>query len=317
MPCVQNFNPRAPCGARRYTGRRLETYNPDFNPRAPCGARPNGDFNVSVHVGISIHAPLAGRDEAVADDWWEQCISIHAPLAGRDAHRCPPDGRDPPFQSTRPLRGATRLGRMVTKYVLEFQSTRPLRGATGSAECGDQIRVISIHAPLAGRDGHAIRDRLKLCDFNPRAPCGARRFPEHRIAYRCRISIHAPLAGRDADGYATVVDFYDFNPRAPCGARRCWHPARPRDPDFNPRAPCGARLWYIVTELGSITISIHAPLAGRDHTKCALWRQIKISIHAPLAGRDRPIWVRLCSPPNFNPRAPCGARPESPGESSP
>ena len=79
------------------------------------------------------------------------------------------------FQSTRPLRGAT-VGRRLTKiYIAGFQSTRPLRGATSfsagarnfgthfnpRAPCGARhddlnggyiVLVISIHAPLAGRD---------------------------------------------------------------------------------------------------------------------------------------------------------------------
>ena len=41
--------------------------------------------------------------------------------------------------------------------------------------------------------------------------------------------------------------------------------------------------------------------------------QINISTHAPLAGRDRGIPQRQCAKtPNFNPRAPCGARPTPP-----
>ena len=34
-----------------------------------------------------------------------------------------------------------------------------------------------------------------------------------------------------------------------------------------------------------------------------------ISTHAPLAGRDRRVSQGLHSKTNFNPRAPCGARP--------
>ena len=63
------------------------------------------------------------------------------------------DPEDVEFQSTRPLRGAT-ADKLVSKYTQKFQSTRPLRGAT---RC-------------AGR--WAVRSR----NFNPRAPCGARRF---------------------------------------------------------------------------------------------------------------------------------------------
>ena len=57
---------------------------------------------------------------------------------------------------------------------MTFQSTRPLRGATEAD--AEQIfpDIISIHAPLAGRDATFEYDRQPS-----------------------RISIHAPLAGRD------------------------------------------------------------------------------------------------------------------------
>ena len=56
---------------------------------------------------------------------------------------------------------------------------------------------------------------------------------------------------------------------------------------FNPRAPCGARPLPpgILSWPGSI--SIHAPLAGRDRVPSRLSNPFTdISIHAPLAGRD-------------------------------
>ena len=81
-----DFNPRAPCGARLSTvlsafadfcefqstrplrgatsstrSRSRRTSN--FNPRAPCGARRNFDISPHKHSRISIHAPLAGRDD--------------------------------------------------------------------------------------------------------------------------------------------------------------------------------------------------------------------------------------------------------------
>ena len=86
-----------------------------------------------------------------------------------------------------------------------------------------------------------IRER-----FNPRAPCGARRFAleividgngisthaplagrdglKKPFAYEIIISTHAPLAGRDSSPAALCRARWNFNPRAPCGARRrcCW-----------------------------------------------------------------------------------------------
>ena len=101
---------------------------------------------------ISIHAPRAGRDSRPAlPGGVVRAISIHAPRAGRDLTpentpvysknfnpRAPCGARpastagtigEVTFQSTRPVRGATKAfeGQHPT---YEFQSTRPVRGAT-------------------------------------------------------------------------------------------------------------------------------------------------------------------------------------------
>ena len=57
--------------------------------------------------------------------------------------------------------------------------------------------MISTHAPLAGRDKRSGYLQQRDANFNPRAPCGARR--------RQRA--------------AEIYHAADFNPRAPCGAR--------------------------------------------------------------------------------------------------
>ena len=226
-----------------------------FNPRTPCGVRPTVTLvsGYLMTADISIHAPLAGCDgnEALDPAGYIRNISIHAPLAGCDycaiAETCPK--REIAFQSTHPLRGATRRAdarlhgaqvsdfnprtpcgvrlvygcRQRSPYEREFQSTHPLRGAT----------MVS-------------RPQLILppSDFNPRTPCGVRRAP--RWPYCARTG--------------------DFNPRTPCGVRPAtcrWTP-RPRamrfqsthplrgatlrpiapsaafaNRNFNPRTPCG------------------------------------------------------------------------------
>ena len=58
------------------------------------------------------------------------------------------------------------------------------------------------------------------------------------------------------------------------------------------------------------TISIHAPLAGRDTGLVSSLIPLSISIHAPLAGRDSPPPRHADRSAYFNPRAPCGARQE-------
>ena len=57
----------------------------DFNPRAPCGARLSIASITSSGSLISTHAPLAGRDLMGKYATHYILISTHAPLAGRDS----------------------------------------------------------------------------------------------------------------------------------------------------------------------------------------------------------------------------------------
>ena len=171
----------------------------DFNPRAPCGARRSSGSGAPGRRKISIHAPHAGRDlsnSAVACS--KTSISIHAPHAGRDSSARPRVRYRFQFQSTRPMRGATKAPQHRYLFLTKFQSTRPMRGATGHRA-----------TPLAA-----------TVNFNPRAPCGARRRRSPRTWGNPEISIHAPHAGRDQKQAGQGTEQADFNPRAPCGARQ-------------------------------------------------------------------------------------------------
>ena len=77
-----------------------------------------------------------------------------------------------------------------------------------------------------------IRER-----FNPRAPCGARRYLPQGIRYPHKISTHAPLAGRDGDGGRGSDAIAYFNPRAPCGARPDFGEDIDNCPKFQPTRP--------------------------------------------------------------------------------
>ena len=165
----------APRAGRDHCWRWRRKQKSHFNPRAPCGARPSGRRRKLTKQGISIHAPRAGRDVVAHGLEQGRGISIHAPRAGRDVAASVTLPEVKIFQSTRPVRGATRMVCALYSPV-SFQSTRPVRGATcvPGPRSGSQARI-SIHAPRAGRD---------LAEENKRQ--------DKRI-----ISIHAPRAGRD------------------------------------------------------------------------------------------------------------------------
>ena len=86
------------------------------------------------------------------------------------------------FQSTRPMRGATEHPESQRQFQ-PFQSTRPMRGATYSWPEWRALRLISIHAPHAGRDTGHSGCHSGCGDFNPRAPCGARQQKYTKLLY--------------------------------------------------------------------------------------------------------------------------------------
>ena len=110
------------------------------------------DLNQLGH--ISIHAPRAGSDPDDASNAAPDApISIHAPRAGSDWHGSHSESR-----------------------CILFQSTLPVRGATRPHDLDDAEMVISIHAPRAGSDVCAGRLSGLRRHFNPRSPCGERLF---------------------------------------------------------------------------------------------------------------------------------------------
>ena len=125
------------------------------------------------------------------------------------------------------------------------------------------------------------------------------------------MEIHAPRVGGDPWPRPPRPAYKHFNPRPPCGGRplstpdrwRCWH--------FNPRPPCGGRLAQarLIQELevfqstppvwGATVLPKQEPLATY------------ISIHAPRVGGDLHLDGHLGLEQHFNPRPPCGGRPDA------
>ena len=264
----------------------LSSFSWDFNPRTPCGVRLHTATVIAPHGNFNPRTPCGVRRMALR-------------------------------------RGADRL---------RFQSTHPMRGATRTTDALLATRLISIHAPHAGcdvvgrlcctrmsnfnpRTPCGVRPRVSalpaagLLNFNPRTPCGVRRYGSGYAVVPYYISIHAPHAGCDFRCIHRVQCGFYFNPRTPCGVRpqqlgkhhtkRCISIHAPHagcDPTrtissskhayFNPRTPCGVR-----------------PCTSDSPLICPT-----ISIHAPHAGCDSRSGGRLPSCQNFNPRTPCGVR---------
>ena len=101
-----------------------------------------------------------------------------------------------------------------------FQSTRPMRGATRiQTKPNTSSRNFNPRAPCGARRGIDLKSRLEW-NFNPRAPCGARRF-HHCSSLMMRFSFQStrPMRGATPASPARSGGYGNFNPRAPCGAR--------------------------------------------------------------------------------------------------
>ena len=124
------------------------------------------------------------------------------------------------------------------------------------------------------------------------------------------VSIHALLAECDSETVSAKMTRDSFNPRTPCGVR----------------LPCGIKSLIVhgfqsTHSLRSATqgpparakrptVSIHALLAECDTAKWALNLVPIVSIHALLAECDSRSASAGKTSHGFNPRTPCGVRPQ-------
>ena len=147
------------------------------------------------HSGVSIHAPHAGRDS--------DACRLHASPDGFNPRA--PCGAQPPhstkrligtsFQSTRPMRGATR-GAKGAEERIWFQSTRPKPGATSIPGYSPLQMQFQSTRPMRSATGREHRRGLRSTFQSTRPKRGATRLA--RIHPRpSSVSIHAPQAGRD------------------------------------------------------------------------------------------------------------------------
>ena len=289
-----NFNPRPPCGVRPGTGDAVPDHQ-DFNPRTPCGVRLWTRLHSRSVTCISIHAPRAGCDAAGAGRREE--------AGGHFNPRTPcgvrPEAvqrikRGKKFQSTHPVRGATRRGAPYQR-CRRISIHAPRAGCDVVLQRHRQPLRISIHAPRAGCDVRSDAYARSHQDFNPRTPCGVRLDPA-RISCFCA----------------------NFNPRTPCGVRPHQSTTAHKMGDFNPRTPCGVRLIVSKVDTGGepfqSTYPVRGataghsrrwkpcrfqstyPVRGATRNTCNRLQGVRISIHVPRAGCDlhRRQHLRIC-----------------------
>ena len=169
-------------------------------------------------------------------------ISIHAPHAGCD-QSCSYVARYVVFQSTHPMRGATKRSQFFQRRRLDFNPRTPC--GVRPAKLGKQTHSYQFQSTHPMRGATICCEKTVWCFtyFNPRTPCGVRQQQALQSAQMTAISIHAPHAGCDASCRAFFIGLPRFQSTHPMRG------ATPRLPFprvhrryFNPRTPCGVRL---------------------------------------------------------------------------
>ena len=99
-----------------------------------------------------------------------------------------------------------------------------------------------------------------------------------------------------------------FNPRAPCGARRKEAGEWQDQSVFQPTRPLRGATVPAAGPEGEAIFQPTRPLRGATENPSISYTALTISTHAPLAGRDAYNAKHRIYVTYFNPRAPCGAR---------
>ena len=197
---------------------------------------------VAVDRRISIHAPLAGCDMAASS--YLAVSRYFNPRTPCGVRRAPPNRLpSPPFNfNPRTPCGVRRPRPGDQDHPERFQSTHPLRGATRrNRSNGSDNQHFNPRTPCGVRP-RSRAPGIPRTNFNPRTPCGVRLSTiSSRITFLIFQSTH-PLRGATMAFYkryyralfqsthplrgATLAGVYcriaqdDFNPRTPCGVRR-------------------------------------------------------------------------------------------------
>ncbi len=158
-------------------------------------------LNGQVGWAVSIHAPNEGSDTSIGGDvggnGW---VSIHAPNEGSDCIQAIRRDGLPGFQSTLPMKGATK--RFVRAQAgCEFQSTLPMKGATPSRSGIQDCNRFQSTLPMKGatRCGAVYVESLAFQSTLPMkgatSPATTRAPTETATD---AVSIHAPNEGSDS-----------------------------------------------------------------------------------------------------------------------
>ena len=259
------FNPRTPCGVRPSGRRYLPASPASFNPRTPCGVRRRTSSVWWTCRRFQSTHSLRSATKPIAPMLVELAVSIHALLAECDF--CAIVG---------PLKTRVSIHALLAECDI-----------IGEIELYSQ--KVSIHALLAECDPLKAIRGYDVQGFNPRTPCGVRRFGALSIFFNALFQSTHSL-------------------RSATFGKPDWvH--RPRFQSTHSLR--SATLSNLQIFRGG-TVSIHALLAECDNKLPTILPRVALfqSTHSLRSATERTVNV-ASGLHGFNPRTPCGVRPSS------
>ena len=193
---LDDFNSRAPCGARHGRHARVKG-DCQFQLTCPVRGTTVNCLYLPYRSRFQLTCPVRGttRFSHVLDDRYT--ISTHVPRAGHDW---------------------TIRSRLMRHT--RFQLTCPVRGTTEMFIFNARNFPISTHVPRAGHDTRSRTGRGAGRRFQLTCPVRGTTAEPVRIDARIEISTHVPRAGHDQCCCSPSPPRAHFNSRAPCGARQ-------------------------------------------------------------------------------------------------
>ena len=155
--------------------------------------------------------------------------------------------------------------------------------------------------------------KLEIGRFNPRTPCEVRPVKAWAVKKKKKTfqSTH-PVWGATIASTVSLSGGENFNPRTPCGVRRPTSSPRAALMPFQSTHPVWGATGDPVSRRTFLVISIHAPRVGCDETWGSVGHIYGLfqSTH-PVLGATFADRITSRRGQNFNPRTPCGVRPQS------
>ena len=237
-------------------------------------------------------------------------ISIHAPRVGSDQQQRRGKYQRGDFNPRSPcgerLPGCNKLSR--TRI---FQSTLPVWGATPSKSIMSIHCSISIHAPRVGSDGWRRLPTAKRRLFQSTLPVwGATKWDVYEGQF-FEISMHAPRVGSDRPTSTRKSSAGAFQSTLPVWGATLPPGSAAEAEAISIHAPrVGSDSVARISRSPARKFQSTLPVWGATDTKIIGQSTNRISIHAPRVGSDLTPARFQSLVPNFNPRSPCGDRPE-------